>query len=193
MTANPLSGPSRRSMRLVGHDYRQPGAYFVTICSFKRMCLFGDIDRERFLPNEFGNVVIACWEAIPKHHPDVDLDAYVLMPNHLHGIVSIEAPEPTEQPGPRTKTDASEKDFPKGATPGALGAIVGSFKAAVTREIGKQMGMAGTTVWQRGYYDHIIRGERALDRIRNYIQANPSRWPQDEENPTNIGRNPPPR
>jgi putative transposase len=184
MTRNPITGPARRTMRLRGYDYTGAGAYFVTICTFGKACILGHIRDDQMVPSEYGSIVLAAWDDIPNHVAHVDLDAFALMPNHLHAITVI-ADSPSIAASPRS---AGTSTTPRGAASGSLGAIVGSFKAATTRRINALRGSPGATIWQRDFYDHIVRDERSLDRIRHYIGANPSRWAQDDENPANRPR-----
>jgi REP element-mobilizing transposase RayT len=219
----------RRSIRLKGYDYTQPGAYFITICTHGRECLFGEIiDGEMHL-NEAGQIVVQTWQDLPNHVPNVQLDAFVIMPNHVHGIIII-----TERaggigagfkPACRTMGPCSAADFGSIAGPGSVGAgsepaptiitttpgsaagsgpvgaglepaptaptrssyglpeIIRQFKTFSARRIKELRGTPGTPVWQRNYYEHTIRNESSLNRIRQYIAENPVRWDADQENP----------
>jgi REP element-mobilizing transposase RayT len=145
----------RRSTRLAGYDYTQEGAYFVTICAFQRACIFGQIVGDGMLPNRYGRIVDVSWQDIPEHHPQVVLDEFVVMPNHVHGVLYLLSDEPAQvSPGQ-----------PKGPSRGSLGAVVGSFKSAVTRRINRVRGSQSVPVWQRNYHDRIIRDEEELFRI----------------------------
>ncbi len=188
----------RRSIRLKGYDYTQPGAYFVTICTHNREPLFGRVVDGEMVLNAFGEIVWACWGEIPDHFPHVELDAFVVMPNHVHGIIWI-----VDHPGATHAqnvgathaqnvgaTHALPLQGPRGPVSGSLGAIVGSFKSAVTRRINELRGTPGARVWQRNYYEHIIRNERALNAIRRYIVENPLRWHLDRYNPDRQGTDP---
>jgi REP element-mobilizing transposase RayT len=260
----------RKSIRLSGYDYRLAGAYFVTICTHERLHLFGKIHEGTMQPNRCGLIVQSCWDGIPMHFPFVELDAFVLMPNHLHGILVItdmpieKSPEANGQnhgdrsqggqvhdaatqdgqihdvraqdrqnhdvgaqggqvhdaatqdgqihdvraqdrqnhdvgaqyiapPRPPTASQTSNSVSPQSspnpppspthrniipnyAMAKSLGSIIRSFKAAVTRQIGSD---SETPIWQRNYYDHIVRNEADLDRIRTYIIHNPARWRED--------------
>lgn len=156
----------RRSIRLKGYDYTRPGGYFVTLVAFRRECLFGEVQDGEMVLNQYGKIVDDCWQAIPAHFCNVDLGAYAIMPNHLHGIILIR--------------DASV--VATGPRKGSLGAIIGAFKMAVTRRIVHDFGDAN--IWQRGYYERIIRDEAEANRIHAYIKANPANWCGDRENPT---------
>ncbi|MDP2857789.1 MAG: hypothetical protein Q8P50_07410 [Bacillota bacterium] len=181
----------RRSIRLRGYDYSQPGAYFVTVCSEDRQCIWGDIAEGQMKRNLLGDVVLACWANLPHHFPYVELDAFVVMPNHVHGIVVI-THRRGEASGPNTRTpglaapDATPLPHPDGTRPGSLGAIVQNFKSVSTRRINTMRSAPGAPVWQRNYYEHVVRNERELDRIRQYIILNPSRWAWDRQNPAAI-------
>jgi len=167
----------RRSIRLKGYNYSQPGAYFVTICTYQRRCLFGDIVGEDMELNEFGEIARQCWSAIPEHFPRARMDQFVIMPNHMHGIIWIvdnivgaKNFSPLQQPRGTSKT---------------IGSIIRGFKIGVTTWARQHTDVH--TVWQRNYYEHIIRDEESLNRIREYIVTNPVRWHLDRENPNRTG------
>jgi len=176
--------PRRRPIRLRGFDYTSPGAYFVTICTRNRACILGDLKAGSISLTPIGKIVQRTWAETPNHFPNVGLDEYVIMPNHLHGLLLIEdttvgaqhaAPlrVPSEGAGHRVQ-------------PGSLGAIIRAFKSASTRMTNMHTGLSGHRIWQRAYYEHIVRDEQDLARIRAYIQENPLRWALDEENPARI-------
>ena len=177
-------GRNRRSLRLPGYDYAGPGFYFVTICTQNRARLFGDIGNGEMRLNGFGRAAKAGWEEIPAHFPGVEVDTFAVMPNHVHGIIVIAraAPGPT----PRA-TRASPLRGTAGPGRRSIGAIVGSYKSAVSKRINQSRGTAGASVWQRSYYEHIIRDDADLNRIRQYIWDNPARWDDDLENPYVTG------
>jgi REP element-mobilizing transposase RayT len=149
----------RRSIRLRNYDYRQPGAYFVTINTHGGERLFDD--------PVLRDVAEAMWQRLPRHFPSVELDEWVVMPNHLHGILCIVDRAPMDGARP-------EADVQSGARSGSLGAIVGNFKSVVTRRINRIRGTPGVPVWQRNYYERVIRNERELAAIRKYIRDNPA-------------------
>jgi len=184
----------RRSIRLRGYDYTQPGVYFITICTHQRAPLFGQVVDGEMVLNVYGEIVRTCWREIPDHFPHVELDAFVVMPNHIHGIIVIVdhvVGATHASPLRHMHTSRpSERVPPRGPASGSLGAIVGSFKSAVTRRINALRGTPGAPVWQRNYYEHIIRSERALDAIRQYIAENPARWHLDRYNPNAVGPDP---
>ena len=181
--------PKRRSLRLPAYDYAQAGAYFVTVCTHDRRCLFGDVVDGATRLNDVGRVVETCWEAIPDHFPHAGLDAYIVMPNHIHGIVWITAAAMivgAKNLSPLPDASRRQKSPPPSAssfqTPlRTLGSIVRGFKTGVTKWVRENTGVHH--VWQRNYYDHVIRNEDDLQRIRQYIADNPARWAEDRENP----------
>ena len=187
----------RRSIRLKGHDYTQPAAYFVTIRTWDRECLFGGVVEQVVVLSEFGRILAEEWEQTAVLRPYVRLDSFVVMPNHIHGILWIihtdadsgrgtarRAPTGTEQnPGKvPTHRATAERHFGKPIA-GSLPTIIGAFKSAVTKRINRLRKTAGAPIWQRGYYEHIIRADRTLAAIRRYIQENPARWERDADNP----------
>jgi len=164
--------PQRKSPRLKGYDYSQPGAYFVTIRAHEGKHLFGQMIDGDMQLNPIGEIASAALPRIPDYWDNVEIDAFVVMPNHVHAIVVItDAPEPSPD---------TQQSSPKKARRPTLGHIVGSYKAGVTRTI-RQQGLADDDVpiWHGRYHDHIIRKETDLHRIRQYIADNPARWPCD--------------
>jgi len=265
----------RHSIRLKEYDYALPGAYFVTICTRDRACLFGHVMNGEMHLNAAGEIAQRCWEDIPTHFPSVELDAFVIMPNHVHGLIVItDAPQTTcaakttgsisrgseivipckgeasadrtigpmvRAPGsmiprkgersfaPTTTTtvtpqspsrtigsivrgsgivipckgEASDFDGswntqipgsdasplrqrPNGTQPGSLSAIVQNFKSVSTRRMNAARGAPGTSVWQRNYYEHVVRNEQELAAIREHTTGNPARWDDDENNPAFV-------
>jgi len=232
----------RRSIRLRGYDYAHAGAYFVTVCARERECLFGTVVDGAMRLNENGAIVDDWWRDIPRHFPRVDIDAHIIMPNHMHGIVVIDGNDPigptavgagSPRPGsPRpglpgvkggggTQGEETRGEEPRGGEtrggetrggetpplqegeygggriaeiivgagsprpvkPPTLGQIVAYFKYQSSKAIAAAREMPGVPVWQRNYYEHIIRSEESLDKIRWYITENPARWAFDRENP----------
>lgn len=166
----------RRSIRLKGFDYRQSGAYFVTICTQNRACFFGAVADGEMLLNNAGEIVKATWKELPARFPSLGLDAFVAMPNHIHGIIMVGAQFIAPSDGFGETNQGAINHAP------TLGEIVRTYKAASTRLIRQ----AGTPDfgWQRNYYEHIVRDEESLDRIRRYIMDNPACWTTDRENPS---------
>lgn len=162
----------RRSIRLKNYDYSKEGAYFLTICTKNKQCLFGDIKQDQMRLNYLGVIVFQCWQAIPEHFPHVALDTFVIMPNHLHGILwIIESPHQEDQYCEYRK-----------AIKGSIPSIVRAFKAVVTKEINQICQQKGTSlIWQKNYYEQVIRNEKMLNNIREYIINNPVNWNQDSD------------
>ncbi len=183
----------RRSIRLRGRDYAEPGMYFVTICTAKTGDVFGNVQRGEMILNAYGIIADECWRVIPDHFPWVALDAFVIMPDHMHGIVEIlpmracrgvacNAPSKNVGFNGRGRacsapTFPNGNAMPHGPEPHSLGAIIRSFKSAVTHRVNDLQGVSGQQFWQRNYYDRIIRSHD-LDGVRRYIMENPKRWTQ---------------
>ncbi len=164
----------RKSARLPGYDYSQPGAYFVTVCVRGSKCLFGDIAEGILRPNAAGKMVAKWWSKLESKYPLINIDPYfMVMPNHFRGIVFIEAPRGGHVGPPLQK-------------------IMQWFKTMTTNEYVhcfKESGWPAFqgSLWQRSFYDHSIRNEESLNRIREYIDNNPRRWELDKENPQAMG------
>jgi len=197
----------RQSIRLKGYDYTQPGGYFVTLATDRHQFFFGELRAGRVLLNRAGQVAQACWQAIPAHFANVALDAFIVMPNHVHGILIIEETDLADgavgakhasplQPAslhkpplpnlPLQNDAQNENNPPRGTTSGSISAIVQAYKSAVTQRINALENTPGGILWQRGFYEHILRDDAELDRIRGYILANPQNWETDEENPLRL-------
>jgi putative transposase len=171
----------RRSIRLRGYDYSRPGAYFVTICVRRNECLFGAIVDRQMELNAAGHAAAQCWQAIPDHFPNARLDASVLMPNHLHGILVI-GRRGTACRGTACRAPTPAEQFGRPVA-GSLPTIVRSFKSAATKRINEMRRTPGATLWQRNYWEHVVRNDVELQRIREYIRNNPTRWEQDRLHP----------
>ncbi len=184
----------RRSIRLPGYDYARAGAYFVTICAQNRECLFGEITDGEMRPNDAGRMVQAVVRELPRHFHGVATPAFVLMPNHLHMIINLEAPVLRDQgvpelgrAGTRTSPRSSTQLPEQGRTAG-LPEVVSAFKSVTTtryREGVYEQGWPAFPgkLWQRNYYERIIRDDGELHAIYQYILDNPLRWNEDQENP----------
>jgi REP element-mobilizing transposase RayT len=185
----------RSSTRLKGYDYSEAGAYFVTVCTQNRECLFGDVVDGEMRLNGAGQMVHNVWNDLSPKYPDIETDEFVVMPNHFHWIIVIVGaplvgalenragtrPAPTRG----TKTVQSYRSAP------TLGDIVGAFKSTTIHQYTdgvrqKNWPAFNGRFWQRNYYEHIIRGEEEMHRIRRYIIENPAKWADDEDNPANI-------
>jgi putative transposase len=165
----------RRSLRLKGYDYTHAGAYFVTIRAQDQACLFGKVVSGCMCLNDAGHMLARLWNDIPARFMDIEIDAFVVMPNHLHGIIVL----------PDAADGATKKAAP------ALGEVVAAFKSATTvhyiRGVKTRAWPAfRRRLWQRNYYEHVVRDDKALDRIRQYIDENPARWAFDDENPEKV-------
>ena len=172
----------RRSIRLRGYDYSQPGLYFVTICCYKRQHLFGEIVDGVMHLNQYGEIAQEEWQKSSIIRPDIKLDEYVIMPNHFHGIVII------NPVGANCCSPLQLSSTRLSMKPRSLSSIMAGFKSAVTKKINIIRNAPGTPVWQRNYYEHIIRNENALNNIRQYIINNPLSWHQDQLHPDNPSK-----
>ncbi len=187
----------RRSIRLKGYDYTQAGAYFITIVTKDRACLFGEVVEDDMRLSPMGIIVQECWLAIPDHFPHAVLDEFVVMPNHVHGIIVLNETEkvgarhatPRPPAAPRPPAVPRPEQFGK-PVPGSIPTIVRSFKSAATKCINEYRGTPGAPVWQHNYYEHIIRTEESLNCIREYILTNPLRWHLDRQNELATGTDP---
>lgn len=187
----------RHSLRLPNYDYSQSGAYFVTIVAWHRECLFGEVANGKVKLNKIGQIVQWEWEELPKRFQYIELGAYVVMPNHFHGILIFHENVGATRPG-LNKARANDMALPEaildgidgsplpGPKPTSLGATMSQFKSRVTKRLWKIPSLKGTPIWQRNYYEHIIRNEKDLQNKTRYIEANPILWAEDDENLINI-------
>lgn len=160
-----------------GHSrtaYRYPGVYFVTVITHLREPLLGRLVGRRVSLSRFGAIVFRCWDAIPIRFPHVRLDSYVIMPDHIHGILVIHS-HPVPTPIRSYEAGPGLPKGPPGLGPGSLGAIVGSFKSTASREINRVRGTPGARVWQRNLHEHVLSDRESVRRARRYITRNPSR------------------
>ncbi len=171
---------NRRSLRLQNYDYSQSGAYFITICTHNRKLLFGEIESGEMVLNAFGKIAQEEWLRTQILRTNIIIDEFVVMPNHIHGIIIISrrgtmhrAP-PTEQLGKPTHN--------------TIPTIIRGYKSSVTKQINQLRDTPRQQIWQRNYYEHIIRNKTDLSRIQKYITNNPMNWHLDKENPTHIRR-----
>ena len=151
------------STRLKGYDYSHNGAYFITICSFKHNCLFGEIfvETAEMILSDIGKIVSKCWFDLEEHYPQIALDEFIIMPNHVHGIILI------EENGSLEIRNHGLSEF------------VRAFKSFSSRGIGELKLKDLSRIWQSGFYDHIIHSAKELEGIRNYIRDNPVNWIND--------------
>jgi REP element-mobilizing transposase RayT len=196
----------RHSVRLKGYDYSQQGAYFVTVCTQHKECIFGAIKDNVIHLNECGKIVekeLLITEQVRNY---AEIDEYVIMPNHVHIILILNgnvgarrclAPERLEHTEKNVNRNrkiitnyanpgATHRVAPTKLKPHTVSAIIGQFKSIVTKQTNNFRETSGIPVWQRNYYDHIIRNEDELNQIREYIVNNPLRWDDDENNPINC-------
>ena len=172
--------PRRRSIRLRGFNYASSGAYFLTLVTEHRRCLFGAIVSEKLQASSMGEIALEEWLAGPVHRREIELGNFCLMPNHLHAIVSIVTHAQALEGDPRVAPT------PGGPGRGSIGALVSGYKAAVTKRYRREISEPDAVVWQRNYYEHVIRDQEDWYRIEEYILANPRRWAEDAENPSYI-------
>ncbi|MDT8442481.1 MAG: transposase [Desulfuromonadales bacterium] len=170
----------RRSIRLRDFDYATAGAYFITVCAHERQCTFGDIVDGVVGLNEMGGMVRDCWTAVPGHFGQCALDEFVVMPNHFHGIIQIVGARFIAPACAGAMTDKTKGAMNRAPT---VGEIVRAFKARCTHTINHHRQTPGAPVWQRNYYERIIRNDRELAETRQYIAANPAQWHNDENRP----------
>lgn len=204
----------RRSLRLSQYDYTQAGMYFVTVCSHQRTCLFGDIVDGIMRINTLGQCVEMAWHDLLEHYSHIGLDRFVVMPNHIHGIIAVHdnadlpgpvvgaglRPSPTHSSTTDSVVNLSASPVGAGLRPAltaesitnslptvekrhALSEIVRAFKSFSARRINELRDLVGAPVWQRGYFERVIRDEREMTCIREYIVNNPLQWSLDRENP----------
>jgi len=179
----------RRSIRLKNYDYASPGAYFVTIVTHRRQCLFGNVMDGQMRLNEFGEIVRDEWLKTETIRPRVQLDEYVIMPNHVHGIIIINddnrrgtlqrAPTIMQRAPTIMQRTPTIEQFGK-PTSDSIPTIIRLLKSATTKRINEYRNTPAVPVWQRNYYEHIIRNETELQQIRQYIANNPINWENDE-------------
>ncbi len=182
----------RHSIRLQGYDYTAPGAYFVTICVQNRDCLFGDVLEGALRLNDAGRMVQACWQQLPCRFPTIALDTFIVMPNHVHAVVILVG---APLVGARNTSigSANVQGTWAGTRPAptttTLGNIIGAFKSITTNTYIRGAYDYGwpafnRRLWQRNYWERIIRNDIELDRFREYIQTNPIRWEEDQLYPS---------
>jgi REP element-mobilizing transposase RayT len=201
--------PDRTSPRHPSFDYRTTAAYFVTVCAHERRLLFGEVRQGRMKLNQLGQIVAEQWEQSEKMREEVILDAFIIMPNHLHGIICL-VPSDVDDVSPRgydlsigeetvdsetapnddvgttggsSLRTQEEGNNPKGPPARSLSSIMAGFKSAVTKRINQHRGTPGRTVWQSRYYDRVFRNESEWRACRHYIEQNPGRWWEDRYHP----------
>lgn len=157
---------NRQSTRQKGYDYSQAGLYFITMCCYERACLFGNIMNGSMVLNDAGKIANACWLEIPQHFPHVVLHEYVIMPDHVHGII--------EFVGAKNRTVGAKNLSPPQSPSKTIGSVVRGYKIGVTKWMRQNTNVYH--VWQRNYHDHIIQNKKSYHNISNYIKSNPTKW-----------------
>jgi len=181
----------RRSIRLRDYDYSRAGAYFVTACAWQRECLFGEVVDGGMRLNDAGRVVTEIWDALPQRYQEIEIDVFVTMPNHIHGIIVI------NDPGFGGRGVGAIHELPLHTSPlqklplrdrrnMTLPKIIGYLKMNSAKHINQSRNTPGVPVWQRNYYERIIRNESELHTIRQYMIDNPIKWAEDENHPTRL-------
>ena len=170
--------PGHKSLRMPYRDYAAAGMYFVTICTHNRRPSLARIEDGKVELTSIGEIVNECWQQIPAHHPEATLHAFVVMPNHIHGLAQLE---------PRTrvpsKAETARREFGHAGVPSlSLSAVVRSFKSSVTRLSRVKLGVIGE-IWERNYFERIVRSGQEFDEVTRYIIENPLKWEIDRENP----------
>ncbi len=173
----------RKSNRLKGCDYSSSGYYFVTICTKSREEYFGNVIDRKMKLNEYGHIVNQYWFDLPNHYENCQLDEFIVMPNHIHGIIVITNSK-RNIPNVGTIHELSlRKTFRRNML---IPKIIGRFKMITAKSINGKCGLRDRPIWQRSFYDHIIHNEYELTRIREYIKNNPANWKNDRNNPENL-------
>ncbi|HEY9068811.1 MAG TPA: transposase [Candidatus Ozemobacteraceae bacterium] len=171
----------RRSIRLREYDYTWPGAHFITVCTYGQRQLFGKIAGGCMQISPEGEIIQQVWKGLPDLYPNAKSDVFVIMPNHIHGIILLDAPLVSVGAGLKpAPTSADEKSSRRSRH--GLPEIVRALKSFSAWRINEYRKALGTPVWQRGYYEHVIRNDESIDQIRVYIMNNPARWYQDKAN-----------
>lgn len=177
----------RRSVRLRQYDYSQAGVYFITLCTAGRQCLFGDIVDGEMMLNKIGQLTASEWERSMEIRKEIELDAWIIMPNHMHAVFLISHSSSAPAAAtlqPSSAPDASIRTM--GSIKKSLSSLMQGFKSATTAKINVIRQMPYVPVWQRGLWEHVVRSEAELKRIRDYIAANPQQWDADSNNPAHL-------
>jgi|GEM_PF-755281 len=168
----------RNTLRHAGHDYTSPGAYFVTICEHQGRSVFGQIIDQTMVLNPLGKIAANCITAFANRHPEITLEVSVVMPNHVHVLLWLKD-DPEQSNAIATGKQRKFGD----AVAGSLSTLIGGYKSSVTQTAKRQGLIPGPPLWQDNFYDHIIRSDQELERIRSYIRTNPVRWLADQLHP----------
>ncbi|MFY9804437.1 MAG: transposase [Candidatus Acidiferrales bacterium] len=165
--------PNRRSIRLRAFDYSQRASYFVTIATHNSKHIFGEIILNQMKLSRIGQIVSECWTEIPDHFPAIVLGESIVMPNHIHGVIVIRARARHAVPLQSQAESVEAFGRPRVAS---IPTVVRSFKSAVSLRARKALAQPTMQVWQRNYFERVIRGEREFSKVRKYILQNPARW-----------------
>lgn len=161
----------RQSLRLKGYDYSQSGAYFVTLCTLDRLCLFGSVVKDTVQLSNAGKMIQKIWEEMPAHYPGVEADRFIAMPNHVHGIIILKDKKSGQARGPTPTKNLAD--------------IIHAYKSYTTAQyrhgvLNEEWEPFKGRLWQRNYYEHVVRSEKELEQTREYILNNPMQWMMDE-------------
>ena len=178
MPSTPFGYQRRNSLRRPRYNYSQPGAYFVTFCSNKGRPLFGQIENQTMCLNPLGEIADQGWHEFAERHPEIEIDTFVVMPNHIHVLLWLRyVAETVEQTTPEKERRFSD------AIAGSVSTLVGAYKSSVTHKAKRAELIPDGSLWQRSFHDHVVRNKSDLDRIRSYIHNNPARWLEDQLHP----------
>ncbi|MBD8388249.1 transposase [Dysgonomonas sp. BGC7] len=180
--------PQRCSIRLCGYDYSQEGLYFVTICTQDKACLFGNISDDEIVLNDVGKIAKHCWLSIPQHFSNAALHEFVIMPNHIHGIIEIVEANKHSSDDVKTNKHSPDDTIRFKSPSKTIGSMIRGFKIGVMKQYKEYITRANInsplqqtpSIWQRNYYEHIIRNEESYRKITEYIYENPKRWQTDD-------------
>ena len=178
----------RRSIRMEDYDYASAGAYFITICSQNRGFVFGNVINDAVELTALGQIVLDAWLRLQERFPSIVLDTFMIMPNHLHALILMRESAGAGFPRPLTHAQGASRPLQEGAETAplqrsTLGQVIAYFKYQTTKSVNSTNGTPGLRLWQRNYYEHVIRNEDELRTAREYILTNPLRWAIDHENP----------
>lgn len=163
----------RGSHRLKRYDYSQPGWYFITICTFHNKCIFGKVENNEMCLNKFGQIVQKEWKKSGEIRTEIEVDEFVIMPNHFHALIGIDCINYKQQE--KVVNNITQHYMPK-----SVATLICGFKSSVTSKIRKLVNDKKFQVWQKNYYDHIVRKSESVERIRNYIFNNSLNWNKDK-------------
>jgi putative transposase len=168
--------------RMPCYDYSRPGGYFVTLCVRDHLCLFGQIAEEQMTLNSFGRIIESEWLRSAEIRKELRLDSFIVMPNHIHGIVWLDPPDISVEIRTHCRARLPEEQIPHRA-PRSLASFIAQFKAYSTKRINELRHTPKQRIWQPDYFEHVIRNIGSLEKIRLYIRNNPLKWDRDKENP----------